>query len=404
MRTQGRKRFSNVREMASALRAVIPVAVAALGLVMGGAAMAQVNISPSTIPAGPAAVPYSQNFSAVGGAAPYTFSNEVGRLPNVLTLTPGGALSGTPQLATVPFEVWVTDADGRESRANSSAWAINYELTLTATFPNGAVNQAYSASIGVTGGTAPYICSLFSGALPAGLTTASNCVVSGTPTTAGTFTFMVQAADSGAGLGIQAFTFTVAKGNQSALTVFSSTTTPPLGGTATLSTSGGSGTGSVSYASSNANCSINDNVLTAAAVGSCTVTATKAADSDYLAATASINITVLPLTRPDAPTILSIAVGHGQVIITLQAPVNTGGGPILLYTATCQGTGASQLTPVTGTSTTTTVVVAGMKPGALYTCTATVSNASFTSGPSLSVNAPPALSVDITPILTLILD
>lgn len=81
MRTQGRKRFSNIREMANALRAVIPVAMVALGLVTGGAAMAQVTINPSTVPAGPVAVPYSQNFSASGGAAPYTFSNEVGDCP-----------------------------------------------------------------------------------------------------------------------------------------------------------------------------------------------------------------------------------------------------------------------------------------------------------------------------------
>lgn len=326
MRTQGIKRFSNIRAMANALRAAIPVAVVALGLVMGGAAMAQVSINPSAVPAGPVAVPYNQNFSASGGAAPYTFSNEVGRLPNVLTLTPGGTLSGTPQLATVPFEVWATDADGRESRANSSAWVISYGLTLTATFPNGAVNQAYSASIGVTGGTAPYICSLFSGALPAGLTTASNCIVSGTPTTAGTFTFVVQATDNVAGVGIQAFTLTVAKGNQLPLTVFSSTATPPLGGTATLSTTGGGGTGAVSYASSNANCSINGNILTAEVVGSCTITATKAADSDYLATAATINITVLPLRPPEAPSILSIAAGYGQLTIMLLPPVNTGGG------------------------------------------------------------------------------
>jgi hypothetical protein len=404
MHTQGRKRFSSIREMANRFRAVIPVAVAALCLVMGGAAMAQININPSTVPAGPVGVPYNQNFSASGGAAPYVFSNEVGRLPNVLTLNPAGTLSGTPQLATVPFEVWVTDADGRESRANSSAWVISYGLTLTATFPNAAINQAYSAAIGVAGGVAPYTCSLFSGALPAGLTSASNCLISGTPTTAGTYTFSVQATDSVAGVGNQAFTLTVDKGNQSPLTVLSSKTSPPLSTTATLSTSGGSGTGSVSYASSNANCSINGNTLTAEAVGSCTVTATKAADSDYLAATATINITILPLTRPDAPTILSIATGHGQVIVTLQAPVNTGGGPLLRYTVTCQSNGAGQLPPVTGTSTTPTVVVAGMKPGALYSCTATVSNASFTSGPSLSSSAPPALSVDITPILTLILD
>ena len=407
MRTQGRKRFSSICEMAHAFRVVILVAVAALCLMVSGAATAQVSISPSTVPAGPVGVPYNQNFSASGGAVPYVFSNEVGRLPNVLTLTPGGSLTGTPQLATVPFEIWATDADGRESRANSSAWVMSYGLTLNATFPNGSVNQAYSVAISVSGGTAPYVCSLFSGALPAGVTTANNCIISGTPTTAGTYTFTVQATDSVAGVGIQAFTLTVAKGSQSPLTVSSSNSNPPLGSTATLSTSGGSGTGTVSYASSNANCTINGNILTAEVAGSCTVTATKATDSDYLAATATISITISPLRPPDAPSILSIAAGHGQLTITLQDPVNTGGGPVLLYTATCQSTGgdkASLVSTAIGTSTTPTVVVAGVKPGTTYICTASVSNASFTSVPSTSFTAPPALSVDMTPILTLILD
>jgi len=86
--------------------------------------------------------------------------------------------------------------------------------------------------------------------------------------------------------------FNVGKASQAALTAASTSTTPILGSTTTLSSTGGSGIGEVSFSSSNGNCTISGATLTAAAVGSCTVTATKAADAHYTAATATVNITI----------------------------------------------------------------------------------------------------------------
>ena len=63
--------------------------------------------------------------------------------------------------------------------------------------------------------------------------------------------------------------------------------------TSTLSTSGGSGTGAVSYAMTAGTCTLSGNTVTAgSATETCTVTATKAADSTYEAATATVDITV----------------------------------------------------------------------------------------------------------------
>jgi hypothetical protein len=62
----------------------------------------------------------------------------------------------------------------------------------------GAVNQAYSATINVSGGTSPYTFTAET-ALPAGLTLNKQTgVISGTPTKKGTYTFMVKIADSAA--------------------------------------------------------------------------------------------------------------------------------------------------------------------------------------------------------------
>jgi len=55
---------------------------------------------------------------------------------------------------------------------------------------------AYSQQIVATGGTVPYTWSLVSGSLPPGLTlNSSSGVISGTPTTAGGFSFTVQVRD-----------------------------------------------------------------------------------------------------------------------------------------------------------------------------------------------------------------
>jgi hypothetical protein len=68
----------------------------------------------------------------------------------------------------------------------------------TSTLPGATANSAYKATLAATGGTAPYTWSLVSGQLPAGLALSSSGVISGTPTTAGTTFFSVQAKDSAA--------------------------------------------------------------------------------------------------------------------------------------------------------------------------------------------------------------
>jgi len=62
---------------------------------------------------------------------------------------------------------------------------------------NGAFGQAYSATLRAAGGVAPYTWSISRGALPGGLTLdPSTGVISGDPTSGGTFDFTVQATDS----------------------------------------------------------------------------------------------------------------------------------------------------------------------------------------------------------------
>ncbi len=71
-------------------------------------------------------------------------------------------------------------------------------LTITTTtLTAGTVNTAYSSTLSVTGGTAPYTWSVASGSsLPAGLTLSSGGVISGTPTAAAVSSFTVQVSDA----------------------------------------------------------------------------------------------------------------------------------------------------------------------------------------------------------------
>jgi hypothetical protein len=72
-------------------------------------------------------------------------------------------------------------------------------LAITTTsLPSGVTNVAYSATLTASGGTTPYTWFIASGSLPAGLSlNAASGVITGTPTTVGTFSFGAQVTDAG---------------------------------------------------------------------------------------------------------------------------------------------------------------------------------------------------------------
>jgi len=82
-------------------------------------------------------------------------------------------------------------------------------LTLSiATLPQGVVGASYNGSFSVSGGTSPYTWSVVSGQLPLGLSVAATTgVISGTPTSAGNYSFGIQVTDSGSS--VQSATTTV---------------------------------------------------------------------------------------------------------------------------------------------------------------------------------------------------
>lgn len=72
-----------------------------------------IAITPGTLPDGQVGVAYAQTLTASGGAAPHAFTITVGELPDGLTLSGAGELTGTPTGAgAAVFTVRATDAFG----------------------------------------------------------------------------------------------------------------------------------------------------------------------------------------------------------------------------------------------------------------------------------------------------
>ena len=79
--------------------------------------------------------------------------------------------------------------------------------------PGGEAGVPYSDQLTVTGGTSPFTWSVSAGSLPPGVTlNASTGLLSGTPTTAGTYSFTVKVADSSGQSNTEAVTLTVIPG------------------------------------------------------------------------------------------------------------------------------------------------------------------------------------------------
>jgi hypothetical protein len=164
------------------------------------------TVAPGSLPNGTAGTSYSQTLTASGGIAPYSYAVTAGSLPGGLTLSSGGILAGVPTASgTFNFTVTATDSTGGTAGSGSQGYSLTIQLpTLVlapAAVPGGTAGTAYSQVITASGGTVPYTYSLSAGALPNGVTLASDGTISGTPTEAGSFGFTVAVADATTGTG-----------------------------------------------------------------------------------------------------------------------------------------------------------------------------------------------------------
>ncbi|MGA9526776.1 MAG: putative Ig domain-containing protein [Terriglobales bacterium] len=106
-------------------------------------------------------------------------------------------------------------------------------LAVSASLPDGTINQPYNAVFSVGGGASPYLFSVSSGSLPPGLTLNQNTgSLSGAPSATGSYTFQLLVTDAGAEQGNAVFTVDVKRSVQSgfAITVSPTVATVNSGG------------------------------------------------------------------------------------------------------------------------------------------------------------------------------
>ena len=187
---------------------------------------------------------------AVTGTAPITFAVSAGTLPAGLSLNAAtGVVSGTPTgSGAYSFTVRASNATGSDTQVFTGT------ITAAGTGPNistttlagGTVGVAFDRTIAATG-TAPITWSVSAGALPAGVTlNTATGALSGSPTTAGSYTFTIQAVNS-FGSDTQAFTVAIAAAPVSGpMSIFGSSA--PGTGATVMNDSGAIATGTRFYA------------------------------------------------------------------------------------------------------------------------------------------------------------
>lgn len=357
---------------------------------------AALTLTISSLPNGTVGVPYTATIGVSGGTSPYACSVTAGTLPAGLTLT-GCTVSGTPTTAgTANLTVHVTDSSSpQQSTSGPVSLTINpapLSLTLS-NLPDATVGTPYTATIGVTGGTSPYSCSIVSGSLPSGLSL-TGCVVSGTPTVAGTVNLIVKATDSSSPTETVTGPVSLTVKPASVTLVI---TSPP---NATVGVPY-NGTIGVSGGTAPYSCTIISGTLPAGLTASgCVVsgTPTTAGSSTITVKATDASSPVASTTGPVTITVVSSGT------LTLSSPPDATVG--VAYTGTIGvsgGTPPYSCTSITGTLpaglTATGCVISGT-PTTAGTSTVTVT-ANDSSSPALSTTGPVTIKVNPVPALSL---
>ena len=180
-----------------------------------------ITVTPTTPPATFGAAYYG-SVTATGGTGPYSFDVASGTLPAGISLNAvTGTLVGTASPAgTFNAVIRATDDNGFTGTAPVTFTIAPLTVVVAGTLPEAIRNLAYAANVTASGGTQPYIFTVTDGALPSGLTLATDGTISGTPTAIVTSSFTVAATDSStptAFVGSQSFALEVTTNLSSAV-------------------------------------------------------------------------------------------------------------------------------------------------------------------------------------------
>ena len=301
------------------------------------------------------------------------------------------------------FTFTATNGSGTSNSVTVTVPVSNPTLTIGLSSTTGTIGAALSGvTITASGGKASYSCATtpVTGSLPAGVALASNCTLSGTPTTAATATFTVNVTDSSTGTGpftqqSGTLSFTVAKA--ASATALVSNNNPSIQNanvtfTATV-TGTGTPTGTVTFKDSST--TLGTGTLsggaatystTALAVGDHTITANYGGDASNAASTSStltqtVNLPAAPTVSPTSASVTyntAKAIDLSALISGVHTSIAVASGPahgstsvsgdVVTYTPTGGYFGSDSFTYTAtgpgGTSTAATVTITVSTPPA----------------------------------------
>jgi len=356
-----------------------------------------ITVSPASLPTPVEGQAYSPvTISASGGTSPYTYVMASGSLPPGMTFDASThTFSGTPTNSNnFTVGIQVTDAT---SATVTKSYTLNVPATtfVFSSLPAPSVGVPYSQTIPVTGGLSPYKnFAVSSGSLPAGLSLSSSGVLSGTPTTASTYTFTVQMDDSSSPTtysGAHSYTLivntatvpgaptigTATAGNAQATVSF--TAPASNGGAAITGYTATSSPGGITGTCASSPCTISS--LTNGTAYTFTVTATNSVGTGSASAASN---SVTPSTVPGAPTGVSATAGDALATVNFSAPASNGGTAITGYTVVSSPAGGVDSN---AGSTSLSHAITGLTNGTAYTFTVTATNADGTGPASTASNS-----------------
>lgn len=248
----------------------------------------------------------------------------------------GGTAASASGLSAGTYMVTIRDANLCQT-TQSITISEPAVVALSATAPaSGNVGAAYSNAFTATGGSGIFGYTVSAGALPTGLVLGTDGVVSGTPTTAGTFSFTIRATENGCSRSAtRAYALSVVAGSQ---TIAFGALDAKTFGEIPFALNGSSTSGlAVAYSSSNtAVATVNGSTVTIIGAGSTTITASQTGNGNYDAAgsvaqtlvvnkaTASISLSGLSQNydgTPKAAVAATVPAGLAGVSITYNGSV-----------------------------------------------------------------------------------
>jgi len=183
-------------------------------IVAGSASAATLKIAPASLKTATATVHYDKQLSATNGAGPYTYTVESGSLPEGLSLSPSGELSGTPQDAgTSTFTVGATDSSS-PAQTVTRTYTLTVQLDLLpAKLPAMKANKTFLQPLTAAGGSGSYSYSLLAGTLPPGVAwyelSPTNEGLAGPVQQAGLYKFTLKVEDGAGHTGTRSYTWNV---------------------------------------------------------------------------------------------------------------------------------------------------------------------------------------------------